>query len=336
MIVKTLKEFISNIILDKSQPVPIKTVEDVAKTPISYEQRILNENWTFDNKPRDTETGNEIAINNDFVIKYLILERYLSSYKNQDLWKYVENFVNNRKFTKILSIGSGPCAVEMEIAKNFKSDYQWDCIDINENLIRTATDRAKEQGLNLNPIVGDINEVNFEKEYDLIFAVASLHHFITLEKLFTQINNALKDDGEFVTYEPICKSGIFLYRRQRILLSLIFLLLPSKYRLNHQDYGGEKKLDRFFHEFDRSGWTFECIRSGDIAPLLKKHFKTKHWGRGMTFLRRISDSIYGPNFNLKSTKDRIVANLLCYIDRFCRFLHILPAEGLFFIGKKKT
>lgn len=77
MIVKTLKEFISNIILDKSQPVPIKTVEDVAKTPISYEQRILNENWTFDNKPRDTETGNEIAINNDFVIKYLILERYL-------------------------------------------------------------------------------------------------------------------------------------------------------------------------------------------------------------------------------------------------------------------
>ena len=333
--INKIKDAYRKIIIDHHQDVAIKSIDDIKKTSVSYEQRVVNENWTFDNKPRDKETGNEIAINNHFVIEYLILERKLSAYKNMDLWKYAAHFVNSRKFTKILSIGSGPCAIEMEIAKNFKSNYRWDCVDLNENLITFATTKANSLGLKLNPIVGDINQLNFKEDYDLIVAVASLHHFITLEDLFNKLNKALKKDGEFLTYEPICRSGMFLFRSQRILLALIFLFLPKKYRTNHQDYPGEKKVDRFYYEYDRSGWTFECIRSGDIASLLKENFKIKHWGRGMTFLRRVSDTLYGPNYNWNNKKDRMIAKILCYIDRMCRKLHILPIEGLFFIGKKK-
>lgn len=333
-LISKIKNGYNKILKDHHQDVPITCIDDFEKTPVSYEQRILNENWTFDEKPRDAETGNEIAINNKYVIKYLILERKLSSFNGNDLWKYVEEFVNSRKFTKILSIGSGPCAVEMEIANNLKSDYQWDCIDLNENLIKDATRRAREKGFNLNPIVGDINTTSFNSEYDLVIAIASLHHFVKLVELFSTINKALKAEGEFVTYEPICRSGMFLFRMQRIILGFIFLLLPAKYRINHQDYPGEKRVDRFYNEYDRSGWTFECIRSGDIASLLKKHFVVKHYGRGMTFLRRVSDSLYGPNYNLDDKRDKRVANLLCYTDRFCRFFHLLPIEGLFFIGKK--
>jgi len=324
----------NKILKDHHQAVAITCIDDFKKTDVSYEQRVINENWTFDQKPRDAATGNEIAINNEFVIKYLVLERKLSAFRGQDLWKYVETFVNSRKFTKILSVGSGPCAIEMEIAQNLTSPYQWDCIDLNENLIKDATRRAKEKGYNLNPIVGDINTASFDSEYDLVVAVASLHHFVKLEQLFSNINKSLKQEGEFVAYEPVCRSGMFLFRMQRVLLGTVFLLLPAKYRVNHQDYPGEKRVDRFYNEYDRSGWTFECIRSGDIAPLLKEKFTTKHYGRGMTFLRRVSDTLYGPNYKLNDKRDQLVTDLLCYLDRFCRASRLLPCEGLFFIGRK--
>ena len=332
---KKMKKFYNLILKDHAQPHQIKKIEDFTKTSVSYEQRVINELWTFDEKPRDIETGHESAGSNHFVLEYLMLERRLSSYQKMDLWAYAVNFVNNRSYTKVLSIGSGTCAVEMEIAAQLKTDYVIDCLDLNEKLINWATKAAKDKGLNLNPLVGDLNTLDIIQEYDLILAVSCLHHFVEVENLFERINVALKPEAEFLTYEPVCRSGMFLFRTQRLILGIIFLMLPKKYRVNHQDYPGELPINRFYHEYDRSGWTFECIRSGELPELLKSNFKVKHYGRGMTFLRRVSDSLYGPNYDWENRKDRFVARLLMYTDRVVRRFRLAPIEGLFFIGKKK-
>ncbi len=330
------KQFYDTILRDHHQPVPIKTISDFEKTPVSYEQRIANENWTFDTVPRDEETGNEIAIDNMFVYKYLILERKLSSYKGMDYWDFIRHVVNTREYTRILSVGSGPCAVEMEIAEKFQKPYVIDCLDINENLIKSATERAQARGMNLNPLVADLNEVEFTEKYDLVIICAALHHFVELETVLERFHDALAPDGMFVTYEPVMRSGMFLWPATRIVLGLIFSVLPARYRVNHQDYPGEKRIDRYYHEYDRSGWTFECVRSGDIPDLLPKFFKTVHFGRGMTFLRRVSDSIYGQNYRINEKKsDMRLADTLCWIDRFFRATRILKPEGLFFIGKRR-
>lgn len=334
MLLRKIKVVYQALFVDKKQEVKIKCIDDFKKTSVSYEQRIKNENWTFDHKERDADTGNEVQKSNHFVYKFLILEQKLSAYQGLNYWTYIADYVNKRKYTKILSIGSGPCSVEMEIAEKFKSDYQIDCIDLNENLISQGTKIAKTRGFNLNPIVGDVNELIASSEYDLVIAIASLHHFVELEKLFASINLLLKPGGEFVTYEPIPRSGMFLFRMQRIYLGLIFMFLPSRLRVNNQDYPGERRVDRFYHEYDRSGWTFECIRSGDLSSLLTTYFRTKHYGRGMTILRRLSDSVYGPNYNFSNKKDVFWAELLCWIDRFLRFTRMSPVEGVFFIGKK--
>jgi hypothetical protein len=139
-----LREFYETVVKDHHQPVHIRTVEDFKKIDVSYEQRIINENWTFDTKPRDETTGNEIAIDNMFVYKYLLLERRLAAYRGMDYWDFIRDVVNRRDYTRILSVGSGPCAVEMEIAeKLFTKPYVIDCLDLNENLIKDATDRAR-------------------------------------------------------------------------------------------------------------------------------------------------------------------------------------------------
>jgi 2-polyprenyl-3-methyl-5-hydroxy-6-metoxy-1,4-benzoquinol methylase len=332
---KRAKNFYRTILRDHHQPVAIKTIDDFKKTDISYEQRVINENWTFDNKPRDENTGNEVAIDNLFVYKYLILERRLSAYKGLDYWDFIRHVVNSREYTRILSVGSGPCAVEMEIAEKFTKPYVIDCLDLNENLIKTATQRARDRGMNLNPVVADLNVVRFKEKYDLVIICGALHHFVELESVMERMHDALNENGMFVTYEPVMRSGMFLYPVTRVFLGLLFICLPPRLRVNHQDYPGETRIDRYYHEYDRSGWTFECIRSGDIPNLLRKHFKTVHYGRGMTFLRRVSDSIYGRNYRLETRSDRIITEMMCWADRFFRATHLLRPEGLFYIGSRR-
>jgi 2-polyprenyl-3-methyl-5-hydroxy-6-metoxy-1,4-benzoquinol methylase len=331
----SLKNFYELIIKDRHQEVEIKTINDFKKTRISYEERVKNENQIFDAIPRDSETGNEVAINNTFVYKFLILERKLSAYKGMDYWQFIAEIVNKREFTRILSVGSGSCAVEMEIAQNCFRPYQIDCLDLNENLIKSATKVAQEKGLNLNPMVADLNEINFSEKYDLVIICAALHHFVELEQVFSRLHNSLANDGLFVTYEPVMRSGMFLFPSTRLFMGFLFLLLPARLRINNQDYPGEKRVDRYYKEYDRSGWSFECIRSGDIPDLLKQYFSTVHFGRGMTFLRRVSDSIYGRNYRDTRMGDRLLMEFLCWVDRFMRVTRLLRPEGLFFIGARK-
>ncbi len=328
--------FYDRVIRDHHQPVPIRTVADVARTPVSYEQRIINENWTFDTKPRDAESGHEAAPGNLFVFKYLNLERRLSACHGRDMWQFVPHVANGRQHTRILSIGCGTCATEMEIAQQITRPYVIDCMDLNAALIGWATQQAQARGLNLRPMVADLNEVTFTERYDLVMIHAALHHFIELEQVCERINDALTDDGYFVTYEPVMRSGMFLFRRTRIFLGLLFLLLPARLRVNHQDYPGETRVDRVYYEYDRSGWTFESIRSGDIPDVLRQYFRVVHFGRGMTFLRRVSDTLYGPNYDLGTWRDRIITDALCWLDRFCRATRLLPPEGLFFIGQRRA
>ena len=332
-----LKEFYERVLKDHHQPFPIRTVADFERTSVSYEQRIANENWTFDTKPRDENTGNEIAIDNMFVYKYLLLERRLSAYKGLDYWDFIRHVVNTNEYTRILSVGSGPCAIEMEIAEKFTKPYVIDCLDINENLIKDATRRARERGMNLNPLVADLNEVQFKEKYDLVIICAALHHFVELERVLDRLHEALSDDGLFVTYEPVMRSGMYLWPATRLFLAALFLMLPSRFRVNHQDYPGEKRVDRYYNEYDRSGWTFESIRSGEIPDMLPKYFKTVHFGRGMTFLRRVSDTLYGPNYLITERKgDMRLANALCWADRFFRATRLLRFEGLFYIGRRRV
>jgi hypothetical protein len=82
--------------------------------------------------------------------------------------------------------------------------------------------------------------------------------------------------------------------------------------------------------------TFESIRSGDIPGLLPRYFSTIHYGRGMTFLRRVSDSVYGTNYRLDTRRDRILTDALCWLDRAFRAAHLLEPEGLFYVGARKT
>ena len=86
--IDAIKKFYIKVLKDHHQSVPIKSISDFTKTSASYEQRVANELWTFDEKPRDVDTGHESSLGNHFVLEFLVLERKLSAFDGKDLWSY--------------------------------------------------------------------------------------------------------------------------------------------------------------------------------------------------------------------------------------------------------
>jgi ubiquinone/menaquinone biosynthesis C-methylase UbiE len=76
---------------------------------------------------------------------------------------------------KILSLGRGPGAAEMNMSSKFaNSNYNIECIDINENLLSKGQIKADKEGLKLKFIQQDINSISLSADYyDVIFAHAS-------------------------------------------------------------------------------------------------------------------------------------------------------------------
>jgi len=248
------------------------------------------------------------------------------------VWDYVISAVNRKlkeasdsKVVKILSIGSGPGGTEISMARQFiNSYYDMECMDINENLLSMGQTNADEQHLKLRFILQDINSISLPTDYyDVIFAHASLHHMINHEHITTEIKNSMKNDAEFIVYDVITRNGMRMWDDTREIANKVFSLLPSKYR----HYLCDNLPDR-----DLSTIGFECIRSQDLYPILKKSFKVKLEVEGYCFARRFFDSGFGDNYNIESNPfDKAIVDTIIRLDEeYAVNLHLKP-ESVFLV-----
>src|SRR5437867_4207914 len=89
----------------------------------------------------------------------------------------------------ILSVGAGNCATEINIAEwlreNGIGNYAFECVDINPEVLQRARDSALQKDLADRFTLGafDINSWKPARQYEVILAVQSLHHFVELEVL---------------------------------------------------------------------------------------------------------------------------------------------------------
>jgi ubiquinone/menaquinone biosynthesis C-methylase UbiE len=103
---------------------------------------------------------------------------------------------------KILCIGVGT-GDEAAYLKKQGADVTG--IDVSEGMINEAKSKFPE----LNFLVGDMNNLDFEPEtFDLVYSSLVFHYAEDLEKLFRGINNILKREGKllFSTSHPIFDS----------------------------------------------------------------------------------------------------------------------------------
>ena len=93
----------------------------------------------------------------------------------------VEKYLQEKSNLKMLSIGCGEGAHEMNFAKH-SCFFEIIAIDFAKEAIKRAQKKADENCLPIKFISGDFKKVQFEKEYfDVIHFSASLHHFEEIE-----------------------------------------------------------------------------------------------------------------------------------------------------------
>src|SRR5947208_9402032 len=135
--------------------------------------------------------------------------------------------------TRMLSLGSGPGGIEIELAQK-APEAELVCVDINPDLLRLGRQRAEALALKVQFAEGDLNTVALPPgAFDLVFCHAALHHVIELEALADQIKRTLRPGGVLITVDVVTRNGYLMWPETREVVQAVGKTLPVKFRLNH-------------------------------------------------------------------------------------------------------
>ncbi|MFW6022079.1 MAG: class I SAM-dependent DNA methyltransferase [Halanaerobiaceae bacterium] len=100
---------------------------------------------------------------------------------------------------KLLDLACGTGTMSMLYAEN---DYKVTGIDISEEMLRIAGEKAEKRGLRIDFEKGDLRNFNINKKFDMAYCLFdSLNYILSedeLRSVFENVSNVLKKDGYFI------------------------------------------------------------------------------------------------------------------------------------------
>jgi SAM-dependent methyltransferase len=154
--------------------------------------------------------------------------------------------------------------------------YRITCTDLNPALFEKARAAAKAENLALEFAEADLNFIDVAPgRYDLIFAHASLHHVINVERLFEQMTRGLAPRGLLHLVEVVGKNRKLIWDESERYANALLELLPA-------EVTGGIRLDV---KEDESA--MEGVRQEAIGTCLRSSFRPvfEHWhGAFMRFI----------------------------------------------------
>ncbi len=188
---------------------------------------------------------------------------------------FIGKYVKDQGSLKLLSIGSGICSHEIKFA-SFENFEKVVCIDIADNLLKKASQIAKEQGLdNMEFLSLDIWKAMFSVgEFDAILFHSSLHHFANINSLIEEkVKKWLKPGGLLLLNEYVGKNRLQYDRTQLAHINKGLELIPSRLKkrfktnLTKKRYYGSGYLRMIVAD------PSECIESEMIRPVIHSQFR---------------------------------------------------------------
>lgn len=277
------------------------TLEDILDIYIKFLQRgagFITSKLNLKNDNRTKSSFNNIDhISSNWWIIPSVRKRWNTLITGDENVSY-EQYLCNTHFKNIenidiISIGSGVCSHELEIAK-LQPSWNIDCFDFSEKLLSKAQNIAKENNIkNINFFAEDVKKYDFTgKKYDIIFFHASLHHFDRMEDFFLQsILPLIKDDGYLVINEFVGADRLQYSAKQIKAINQLLYSIPKKYRkiyktnLYKNKYYGSGLLRMYISD------PSECVDSSKINPNIRKYFNTE------------IEKPYGGNLLMSALKD---------------------------------
>jgi SAM-dependent methyltransferase len=286
-----------------------------------YEIRLQNEQTFY----KDCSNVHELPdIFHYWSNKYLAPEMRSFGFASPDDFfaYYIKRFLSNpgQRSTRIVSIGSGNCDLELDICKKLISsgltDFSIECLDINEDMLERGRTAASDAGFAdyLLFTRGDFNAWKPATKYEIVMANQSLHHVLNLEGLFDAAHRSLTSDGLFLVSDMIGRNGHMRWPEAMKKLKPFWDELPESYRFNRL----LRRHEAQYINHDCSTEGFEGIRAQDILPLLLERFNFSFFFPYANIIFVFIDRPFGHNFDAEAEWDRD------FIDR----VHAVDEEGL--------
>ena len=106
--------------------------------------------------------------------------------------KKVIQLFGNKKYDKMLEVGTGSGILIPELSRHCNSLY---CIDIHDR-IEDIKNFVKKKGINAKVSYGDIFNLKFKPRFfDAIVCISIIEHLVEVGKALDSIKRVLKDDG---------------------------------------------------------------------------------------------------------------------------------------------
>jgi ubiquinone/menaquinone biosynthesis C-methylase UbiE len=308
----------------------IVTLDDFIDTYFKAVQRgskFFFSKFTF-NKEERTKSAfdNTSFISSNFWSIPKILERWnllISGDKNVNYIDFLtHDFLKGKSDLKLLSLGSGICNPEIELAKNKNIFKEVVCVDIADNLLQIAAEKAKKNEVtNIKFIAKNIEDFEFkESDFDVVFFKSSLHHFDKIESLLSgKIKKVLKPEGLLIINEFVGATRHQFSKKQLKAINESLNVIPKKFRtrfkskLHKNKYRGVGVLRMIMAD------PSECIDSESIIPSIHKNYTTlleKPYGGNllMSTLRDISHHF----FELNTEKEKVLNDLFILEDNYLK------------------
>ena len=308
----------------------IITLDDFVDTYFKIIQR--GSNFFFSKFTLNKEKRTKSAFDNtSFISSYFwnipkVQERWnilVTGNKDKDYIDFITNdFLNDRKQLRLLSLGAGICNREIDLAKHSTIFKEVVCVDIADNLLQIAAKNAKEKNIkNIKFVAENIDNFEFkESDFDIVFFKSSLHHFDKVDHFLSgKIKRTLKPNGLLIINEFVGATRHQFSKEQISKINEAILCIPKKYRIRFKSkflknkYRGVGILRMIMAD------PSECIDSESIMPTIHKHYKTiveKPYGGNllMSALRDISHHFY----TLNDEKEAILEKLFLLEDTYMK------------------
>jgi len=246
----------------------------------------------------------------------------------------MNGYLKNKKNLRLLSIGSGSCSHELELASypNFEKIV---CVDIADNRLKEAEKIAHSKGLqNISFICANALEYSFESNFDIVFFHSSLHHFNHISNLIPhKIIPLLKSDGHLIINEYVGPTRIQHPKHQVQAINRGLKLIPTKFRKRFKTgwikrrYHGSGLIRMILAD------PSECIDSAIILPTIHTHFKTiDERPYGGNILMHVLKDISHHFLDMDSERKYILSSLFDFEDEY---LQNQPSDFVFGIYQLK-
>ncbi|MDX6746505.1 methyltransferase domain-containing protein [Polaribacter sp. PL03] len=304
------------------------TLDDFIDTYCKLIQRgkgFIFSKFTFNNLSRTKSAFDNTAVSaSNWWIIPKVRQRWnflISGDKNINYKQYlVSKYLKNQKNLKLLSLGSGVCSHELELAEYKEVFKEITCVDIASNLLDIAIEKAKSNHLNnIKFICKSIYEFDLkENEYDVVLFNSSLHHFDNIDVLLSEkIKHTLKPKGNLIINEFVGATRHQFSKEQLLEINSTLNIIPKKYRRRF-------KTNLYKNQFRGVGLLrmivsdpSECIDSSSIIPSVHKHFTViEEKAIGGNLLANVLRDISHHFLDLDAEKEQVLENLFKIEDKF--------------------